>query len=198
MASSRYGTRTEVYVPLGSLNYGFKTNMDDGVRAVLGHITLDRNAPPNNLILGANKPKPGRATKTTLTEANSSFYNSANRAALIAAGWRLSNPKFRAGKGDRLARATEVYVTLSGVKYAWAMSDEVIEQMGGALASLGINPTSGSERDYVFGASFPKPPIASKLAANGISRVSTQYDPSISALPSGWSQVKSGVDSFTI
>ena len=42
MASSRYGSRTLVYVPIGSdasvINYGFNTNMDAGDQTKLGHV----------------------------------------------------------------------------------------------------------------------------------------------------------------
>lgn len=197
MASSRYGSRTEVYVPIGTINYGFYTNMDAGDQSLLGHTVLDRSAPPVKLVLGANAPKPGKASRRTATEFNSSFYNVANSAQLRAAGWRLGFPKLKAGKGSNGLLSSEYYVTIAGVKYAWSLPKEVETRIGAEISSLGLQLTQSSDTDYVFGARYPKPPRASSISvgAGGTQSVSTFFDPSVT-LPAGWSQTKSGFTSL--
>lgn len=201
MASSRYGSRTAVYVVMGAdatvIAYGFNTNMDAGDQAALGHQALDYSAPPARLVLGANRPKPGRATKQSATESNSSFYAAAQATTLRAAGWKLTFPKTRAGKGANGRLTKEYYVTINGIKYAWALPNKVATQLGGdgVITSLGLKPTEATESDYVFGARFPKPPRAVLVKEEGGSLVtaSTFMDPS-ATVPTGFSQVAGYLD----
>ena len=201
MASSRYGVRTPVYVVMGAeatvIAYGFNTNMDASDQAALGHQALDYASPPAKLVLGANRPKPGRATKSSVTESNSSFYAAANAAALRTAGWKLTFPKTRAGKGANGRLTKEYYVTINGIKYAWALSNKVATELGGdaVLTQIGLKLTDPNEADYVFGARFPKPPraVLTKLGNEGLVRASTFMDTS-GTLPDGFSQISGKTD----
>jgi len=201
MASSRYGVRTPVYVVMGAeatvIAYGFNTNMDASDQAALGHQALDYASPPAKLVLGANRPKPGRATKSSVTESNSSFYSANNAAALRTAGWKLTFPKTRAGKGGNGRLTKEYYVTINGIKYAWALSNKVATELGGdaVLTQIGLKLTDPNEADYVFGARFPKPPraVLTKLGNEGLVRASTFMDTS-GTLPDGFSQISGKTD----
>lgn len=195
MASSRYGSRQLVYVPIGTIcSYGFNTNMNEGDKTALGHVAVNIASPPAKLVLGANRPKPGRATKTSASETNSSFYDASKSTALRAAGWRLTFPKLRSGKGSNGILSKEYYVTISGIKYAWPLSNDVATRLGNVEA-LGLRPTVGTANDYVYGARFPKPPRATKrtVGDDGVSTASSFYDPTISTLPDGFYQSKSSI-----
>jgi hypothetical protein len=202
MASSRYGARDLVYVPLGTgdtnINYGFNTNMDEADKALLGHVAVNLASPPPRFVLGANRPKPGRATKRSAAASNSSFYAASQTTALRAAGWRVGFPKLRPGKGANGLLSKEYYVTISGIKYAWPLSNDVAARLGD-LGQLGLRLTQNTENDYVFGARFPKPPKAASISVgdNGVSSVSTFYDPSVT-LPAGFSEVKSAFTTLSL
>jgi len=205
MASSRYGSRTLVYVPIGSdasvINYGFNTNMDAGDQTKLGHVQLNYAAVPQRLVLGANRPKPGRASKRSALEYSSSFYDASKAATLRTDGWRLSFPKFKSGKGDNGVLSKEYYVTLDGIKYAWSLPNAVALKIGESqLSALGLSLTQINDSDYVFGARFPKPPRASKVTIgdNGKETVSTFFDPSRTTLPDGFIQTKSGITTLSL
>lgn len=200
MASSRYGSRSLVYVPIGTIcNYGFNTNMDESSKSALGHVAVNIGQPPAKLVLGANRPKPGRATQRTAAASNSSFFDANKSSELRTAGWKLSFPKLRSGKGGNGLLSKEYYVTISGIKYAWSLSDDVSTRLGATLGELGLQPTSPTDNDYVFGARFPKPPRATKklIGDDGSTTCSTFYDPSKTSLPTGFYQSKSSVTALS-
>ncbi len=196
-STTQYDPKRGVYVkPFSSATilYGFKTNVRQSTSTECGHIAVDPDNLPNNLVFGANAPKPGRATRQTTTGSESSFYDISKYGALKQNGYSLSRPSYRLRSSGR--RSYTTYVTIGanesgagGVKYAWNMPKSLYDQIEGELTALGIRVADGSETDLVFGASSPKPPKASKviLEGTGSKTLSTFYDPSKSALPEGWS-----------
>lgn len=186
MALNVYDSREEVWVDPFSgsgIKYGFLTNVESARRTILGHNPVNRANPPTALVFGANRPKPGRASKKFGTENTSSFYDVGQASALRADGWSLSRAKIRRGGSSNLS--TAYYVTIEGIKYAWNMPNHTANRVGADLAGLGIQQATGNDRDLVWGASYPKPPRA--IAQVGNDRISTFVDPSrIDSLPDGW------------
>jgi hypothetical protein len=183
---SRTGPKRIVAVTpfVGSpLKYGFATNIDQAQSTQLGH------APVNTLaagyIFGANAPKPARARKKFATGVVSSFISAGSVATARGQGWSVGKGSYRTGGSTPKGKA--VYVTLQGVKYGWNMPNTTAQRMGGSLTQLGIKIATTADKDIVFGASYPKPPTASRSIASsgGTSTISTFYDPSVT-LPTGW------------
>lgn len=185
---ARYGERTEVYVvPYGgsTLKYGFLTSVKDTTSTELGHTLVDRVTLPPGLAFGVNAPKPGKATKLTVTGSESSFYDISKAGSLRANGWSASFPTIRRGKSGR--KSICVYVTLGPIKYAWMQNKETHAKIAADLAALGIEVGTSDDRDLVFGARFPRPLRGYKLNADN-TIVSTFIDPSkADSLPEGWS-----------
>jgi hypothetical protein len=98
---------------------------------------------------------------------------------VVKAGWDLVRARSN-GRRSTTARQKAVYVTLNGVKYAWAMSKRYWNVMSGSAKALGIKEVTGTETDLVFGASFPKPPRIKGSVAKGdiTAKFGTFYDPS--------------------
>lgn len=186
MATNVYDSRTLVSVNpfTGSgLLYGFKTNVDTNRRAALGHTPVDLANLPASLIIGANRPKPGRASKRFSTGYSSSFYDIANAGALRSDGWSLSAPHIRRASQSDFSNA--YYVTIGTVKYAWKMPKTQATLISGTLSALGIQTPTANDKDLVWGASYPKPARVFTRIADDI--VSTFVDPSrIDNLPEGW------------
>lgn len=190
MAANSYNNRRLVYVtPFtgATVKYGFLTNTPAAVSTACGHTEVT-DAYPTGLVIGANAPKPGRASKRTATGTNGSFYDIGNRAALRTAGYSLTNPKIRRGSVGANSRA--VYVLNGGIKYAWRMPQTTYTKIGGDLAALGLVDATSNDVDLVWGASYPKPPKASRadVGADGTDIISTFVDPdAVDSLPDGWS-----------
>ncbi len=184
---ARYGAREEVCVTpyTGStIKYGFLTSVKESTQTALGHLAVNRAALPQGLVFGANAPKPGRASQTTATGSESSFYDITKAAELKADGWRLGFPSVRRGKTGR--KSVCVYVTLEGVKYAWMQNSETHALLAADASALGLELGTSDDIDLVWGARFPQPPRASKTGADNRT-VSTFIDPSkADDLPPGW------------
>lgn len=192
---SRRDPRRVVYVPLTTLNinYGFRTNIDEGDATVLGHVAV-AGAYPDNFVLGANAPKPPRASRVRITGTTSSFISPDQIATARAAGWRLTG-RTRTRSGANTLRSTPVYVNIGGIKYAWNMPDETYTAIAGDAAGLGIQAATSADTDLVWGASFPKPPKVAKLVITGddTTNYSTFCDSSrVDSLPDDWRKVKDG------
>lgn len=198
MAANSYNARRLVWVTpfTGSpTKYGFMTNVLAAVGTDCGHNEVTGDF-PTGLVIGANAPKPGRATKRGTTGTGGSFYDIANRASLKAAGYSTTAPRIRRGGAGANSRA--VYVDLDGVRYAWRMPQTTFANVSGVLSDLGITECTGAEVNLVWGASYPKPPKASTTitGAGGVNTISTFIDPaSLSGLPDGWS-TSSGEEYF--
>ncbi len=169
--------------PYADHKYGFRTTIEASKGTTLGHQVLDATTPVTGLIFGANSPKPKRASKTFATGTNSSFIAPSAIVAAVAAGWDISKAKSN-GRKNPSRFQVPVYVTVNGVKYAWAMRKTQLTKLGANLQALGIKKVVGTETDLVFGASFPKPPRVKSISIQGKGdsatsvNSSTFYDPS--------------------
>jgi hypothetical protein len=165
------------------LKYGFQTNIDQAQSTQLGHQAVNNFAA--GYIFGANAPKPARARKKFASGVVSSFINAGSVTNARTQGWAVGKGRYRAGGSTPKGKA--VYVTMTGVKYAWIMPNSTAQRMGASVTQLGIKIATSADKDLVFGASYPKPPRASRSIASsgGSSIITTFYDPSIN-LPAGW------------
>ena len=164
--------------PYADHKYGFRTSLEESKGTVLGHQALTASTAVTGLIFKANHPKPKRASKTFATGTSSSFIAPSAITAAIAAGWDIVKAKSN-GRKNPSRFQTPVYVTVNGVKYAWAMKKTQIAKLSSNFQALGIVKVTGSEQDLVFGASFPKPPRVTSVALQGETSISTEtfYDP---------------------
>lgn len=174
-----------------TIKYGFKTNVRGAERVALGHTVAVGNEA--QLVIGANSPKPGRASKG----GTNSYYDVAQRNALKAAKWVLTPGKRR--RALTTARTKPVYVTIDGVKYAWNQPTQTHTAIAGEAAALGVVDATRAMDDLVFGASFPKPPRARKLITVGEGAnqreesYSTFIDPDAAdSVPAGWAVLGTG------
>ncbi|NJR41149.1 MAG: hypothetical protein HC781_22785 [Leptolyngbyaceae cyanobacterium CSU_1_4] len=183
---SRTGAKRVVaVVPFNGspLRYGFATNIDQAQSTQLGHAPVNNFA--SGFIFGANAPKPARARKRFASGIVSSFISAPSVLAARTAGWSIGKGKYRTG--GTTPKGKTVYVTIAGIKYGWVMPNTTAQRIGGSLAQLGIREAQSTDKDIVFGASYPKPPTASRAIASsgGSSTLTTFYDPSVT-LPAGW------------
>jgi hypothetical protein len=163
MPLNKYDTKDEVSVTMDNgLIYVFETNVDTVERTGLGHVTLPAIVPAL-AFKGGNSPKPRRARRRTADGWNSSFCAATPATvvtALKTAGWQVGKiPKRRGIITGTTARATTVYVTVRGIKYAWNMTVESLNTMTQATATaLGIERATAADiPTLVWGASIPKP-----------------------------------------
>ncbi len=181
------GTRVRVFVNLaGGIRYGFSVNEKTltayGDRCGLNKI--DNSTPnPDQIIFGANSPKPNRVVFTDATSKRkiSTFVAPDKEDDVVKGGGKVVKSSVKRGlTASKLVKT--VYVPLNGYKYAWNHSEADKKYR----TELGIIEATGAETDLVFG-SFPKPPVASKLV-NG-KRVSTFCDGSKASeiQQKGWS-----------
>lgn len=183
---SRTGPKRLVAVtPFASspIKYGFNTNIDQAQSTQLGQVGVNTFA--SGFVLGANAPKPARARKRFASGVVSSFISAGSVTAARTAGWSVGKGSYRAGGSS--AKGKVVYVTIAGIKYGWNMPNTTAQRIGGALAQLGIREGRTTDKDIVFGASYPVPPKASRAVASsgGSSTLTTFYDPTV-VLPAGW------------
>jgi hypothetical protein len=177
----------DMAAPYADIKYAFKTTADSSVSTALGHQAVVAATPVQGLIFKANYPKPRKATRTRTTGIESSFVAASKEDAAVKAGWDLVKAKSN-GRRATTQRQKAIYVTVNGVKYAWAMSMKRWNAMSGSVKALGIKEVTGTETDLVFGASFPKPPRFKGSVARGdeTARFGSFYDPS-SKVPAGFS-----------
>ncbi len=190
----KYDSKRLVYVVpyVGStIKFGFLTNIDSAQSTQLGH-TAVTGTYPSGFCLGANSPKPARASKQLASGTVSSFINAGSVTTARSQGWRIG--KARQRRGGKRPKSVVVYVTIQGIKYAWNLPDSTVVKMGG-ITPLGIKQAASNEKDLVFGASSPTPPKATKVVGTGATTdvVTTFYDPTVT-LPTGWNAVASGFD----
>ena len=194
MSNNVYDRRDLVHVSPYSgtqIRYGFKTNVNQERRAALGHTAIAAEVPAG-MVIGANSPKPGRASRLFADGYASSFFDHSKAGELLAAGWTVGAGRSRGG-GDGL-RSRTFYVTLGGIKYGWTMPSRLATLLAGDLSELGIQSAAANEDDLVFGSQRPKPPRASKrtIGDGGTTVLSTFYDPSRTTLPDTWNVVNKG------
>ena len=195
MPLNKYDNKDLVSVPLANgLIYVFQTNVDASARTALGHVAVPDTVPAL-AFQGGESPKPRRAKRLTADGWNSSFI--AETPAVItaarASGYQVSKAGKRRGRVPSAgSRATTVYVNVRGIKYAWNIPNESLATMTQATATaLGISiATAADEATLVFGASIPKPAVATFFSAagpGGGDQLSTFIDQSKEdTLPTGW------------
>lgn len=181
------GTKKLVYVQLGAIKYGWMTGT---VEEALGQVEVTGTY-PNDLVIGANSPKPGRATKNTATGTKSGFCAPASVAAARAANWKVSRSKRRVAASTTLSKP--VYVEIGNVKYGWSMPAATYAQLN--LTELGIKDATASDT-VIFGASYPKPPRVALVVGAGTAgetSYSSFCEPNkLDSLPDGYKLVSSG------
>lgn len=195
MPNPVYGKKELVWVkPYDGavMKYGFRTSVDDDTKVTLGQALVLSGTYPSGFVLGANMPKPPRASKLNSSGATeTSWCSSDSITGARAAGWTVSPGRFIPG-GSSTKRAKVVYVTIGGIKYAWRMPLRSYQKIGAFRNLLNIKDALDSDDDLVFGASYPKVPrVAYALNSPVGSKVSTYCDPEVlDNLPDGWTTVR--------
>lgn len=199
MPLNKYDNKDLVSVPLeNGLIYVFATNVDSVARTALGHTPVPA-VTPALAFQGGNSPKPKRARILTADGWNSSFITSvaATVATAKAAGWQVQKTTRKRGLVPTSgSRATTVYVTVRGIKYAWNMPKESIATITQAsLTALGVNiATAADLNTLVWGASTPVPAKATffnPAGPGGGDNLSTFVGQAEEdSLPTGWRLVR--------
>lgn len=176
------GKTVLAHVALGSLQYGFRTNLalHTKHKGILGQTTFIDAV---GVFFGANSPKPPRASKEFADGVESSFCSTANIDKARKDGWTVTKKANR--RGVKTAGKTRaVYVDMpGGWKYAW----NITQAEAGLSAELGfVEATGGEASSLIWGVNSPKPPRARKLVAaegtEGGYSVSTFVKPQASVL----------------
>lgn len=170
-----YAARTMRYVPVTiagySFNYAFLSNVDDSASTPLGHVLYDGSAAlPAETVVGANSPKPARASKQGV----SSWIASSAISNARSLGWKITRRARQRGARQYGAfpgivptrGATTVYVTVRGIFYAWKMPNyQILEIEATDVNELGLKvpSTDADVVKLVYGASFPLPGRAVKV-----------------------------------
>ncbi len=196
----RYDSRRLVWVPAftgSDIKYGFRTNVDEAVSGILGH-NLVPDTYPAGLVIGANAPKPPRASRRRATGYESSFVASSAIAAARAAGFSVRPGKVRISRSTNLS--TPVYVLHEGNKIAWRMTRAQYQRITtDDLTALGIRIPGAADDDLIYGASYPRLPTVAFVASgtDGFDVISTKADPSkLNSLPTGWGTIRATQDRF--
>lgn len=191
---------------LDNLYYGWNAKdlaSNPGVGAgdltALGHITAAAMAAIASpiAVIGANRPKPGRATKTINVNPDaatqgkvSTYIGKGSENTALAAGWKLTG-YLEVVNLRNSARTTTVGVQLTGGGIYCFPINTVAATNYAALLGLQIpSALTAVERSKMFsGATRPRPPRVSLKAANG-STFSSFCDPTKldDLLDAGWSQ----------
>lgn len=187
------GDTRPVYVdpyPGAPIKYGFKTNVESSFGTLCGHSPIG-GVDPTGLVFGANAPKPGRASKRRDTgEIDSTFYSwSVITSIRSTPGVSYTSPRRRISNRQG-SRSRPVAVSIAGIKYAWNMPLTTYNALQASFAALGIENVTSSETDYVWGASKPKPPVASLQVAGGRFRTTFISPTRVNNLPEGWALVR--------
>lgn len=172
---------------MASLKYGFRSGLESGQRANLGQ-TAVAATDLQNLVIGANRPKPARASRKRTTGYDGSYCSYDKIALLKQAGWSITP-----GKGPRLARATTlstpVYVTINGIKYGW---QSPASNMPVTINSIGVRNVGPTDTDIIYGCEFPKPPRMKQINEQTGDSYSSFADPANIDNAPGWQLVTVG------
>lgn len=200
MARNR-DTATLVFVtmPLGAgvLNYGFRSRLRDSLRDNFGQTVITDGVSIQNLVIGANSPKPARASKKTVNGYDGSYCSSANIAALRADRYSITRAKPSRIQGGN--HSDTYFATVNGLKIAF-LSNALDTGGNGAEAGFpgqyGVSlATSADAGELVYGTDFPSLPSYAFELATG-SEFSSKTDPSkVDELANSgglWSEKKAG------
>jgi hypothetical protein len=162
---------------------------------VLGHTVVAANPQVTGLVIGANSPKPARASKRFAADGLVSSFISADKiTSAKAAGWKVRPSRNTRGKSVSNFSSTR-YILINGVKYAWQPRKETLTKIAAQEAALGIKTPTANDIDLVFGASFPKPPKAALVTITGdeVTTSSSFIDTSaLDNLPNGYQKTSNG------
>lgn len=152
--------------------YAFRSSIENTTGTELGHqvATEGENTLKAGMIIGANSPKPFRASKELggNKRSESSFIANNKIGTAKAAGWTISAPKYRSAPISARSKLVYVETKVNGVaiNYGWAMPDYQHTRISTELETLGIeliDPTQDiPETKAFFGIGVPKPGRASK------------------------------------
>lgn len=179
------------------LKYLFKSTLRNsfynefGVTAISGDFT-----DANGYVFEPNSPKPARASKRMATPEIEGAYCAYDKTAALRGDRFTIQPPVNVFKlGTTLTDA--LYISLNGIKYAWRSpkpSAEQTAEIGSYKTLLGIDNVTSSQRDLVWGATFPRPPKVKKVLNDGSTFSSfcdtTKIDEAIAA---GWSLIDPGL-----
>lgn len=189
-----------------NLYYGWVTkdfaslsNLSAADITALGHQTAEamQSAQGAICILGANRPKPPRATKRLNANPDaatqgkaSTFYGVGYEGTALAAGWKLG-ASLEVVNVKNSARSKTVAVKLSdGGYYAFSMNATDVTTYKDALGLIEPTAIKATERSALFsGATRPKPPKVQKSL--GTSKFSSYCDPAKldDLLAAEWAQI---------
>ena len=166
------------------LSYGFKTNIDAAQSAQLGQNEIPGDVPAGTVV-GANSPKPARASRRFATGTVSSFIDVNAITTAKSQGWRVGKAKIR--RGGSTIRTISVYVTILGIKYAWNIPRRIYDTYQADLTQMGVRVATNDDADLVWGAETPKPPrvYQTVLVGDESNTISTFADPN-AQLANGW------------
>jgi hypothetical protein len=185
------------------LFYGWKakdmsllTGVTEGDLIALGHTTAGNlvNIPGAFGIIGANSPKPARATKRLIKNPTSQQQGSASTfvagtsiSTAVEAGWNVA--RGRSVRFSQTARFTTLAASLSGGGYyCFPVNTDEVAVFTAELGLITPDLMSTAERAMAFTAtSNPRPPEVSKTNPDG-STTSTfcSHDAVDSAADAGW------------
>jgi len=151
---------TMVHVTMAAyttLKYCFKSRLDSSKRPDFGQeVILPTITSVAGFILGANRPKPARASKKIASGYEGSYCSHSKIKELLAAGYSVT-PAVASRKGRSTLLTKSSYITINGVKYAWNRSTTVEKEPQEYPANCDIKAPTKDDGDLVWGATFPKP-----------------------------------------
>lgn len=202
---SSYTTGTGQNATVNLQNYGFWSNVERTKMTELGQTLIGPdlyNNPPAGLFIGANYPKPARATKRINNEIYSTFCSADKVAALTRDNWRVVSPILtppRKDAADTRALVQGLWVKVRGIKYGWNSPDITVEKITAAeYTKIGVSlAVEADEKEMIYGSSFPRPPRAKKSVTDGgnTNVHSSFYDPDKfdQLEANGWQHTQNGV-----
>ena len=204
MAGPNYGATQLLSVASTAGAYLYRSNISPAsVLTDCGVSVANLAALPANAFFQANSPKPPRAQQKTPLGINGTFCDQANVTALKAAGYTVKPGKV---KGISLASGANgvvtLYVLVDGVKYAWNMAQARYTRLNAEFVGLGVEEATAADRNtLVWGATCPRPAIASKFfeAGEGGGDTVSCFVSSAkeNGLPAGWQLAKPSVTKAT-
>lgn len=188
-----------------TIKYGFRTTLGSAASISLGQTTAvdPQGALLSGVILGANSPKPPRASKRRASgETDSSFISYSAIATAKTAGWSVKAGRLTIPRSTKISFPVFAVIdsgtTTNGAgetvginyKYGWRMPKYQYDLINGNFAALGITlVTNDNYSDVWFGVNSPKPKrVGFNVNANSV--LSTYASTAkLDSLPEGWFQI---------
>lgn len=171
-----YNARKWVYVEIaGGIRYVFPSRIRQTLMNELGQLSTSGLATVDKVVVGAQSPKPPKATKSFATGSESSFCSVAKIADLKADGWRISASKVGSYSLDT-AFAKSYKITINGIKYAFQSSDLPSGMQFPAGFTDPRDLVDANDTNLIWNPDFPKPPRFS--ISDGANTISSYCDPS--------------------